>query len=233
MRRSSAGEACPSVADPQEAAVMILCVVELAVLSGDDAPRAAILTAGRFHGELAIVAALALRQPALAIAEHRAVPLIGKRPVAPDEGDGLPRFLGKRLERDVLLEGKSGKDEKSRDELHDCGGFLRRMCRSRSCCSVTRVGAPVSRSCPRCVFGKAITSRIASVPAMSATMRSRPKAMPPCGGAPNCSASSRKPNFARWSSFEIFIARNTCSCTSGRWIRTEPPPISQPFSTTS
>ena len=31
----------------------------------------------------------------------------------------------------------------------------------------------------------------------------------------------------------IASARNTCDCTSARWIRTDPPPISQPFSTTS
>jgi len=30
------------------------------------------------------------------------------------------------------------------------------------------------------------------------TTRSRPSAMPPCGGAPNCNASNRKPNFTRW-----------------------------------
>ena len=33
-------------------------------------------------------------------------------------------------------------------------------------------------------------------PPSASTMRSRPNAMPPCGGAPYCSASSRKPNFA-------------------------------------
>ena len=44
------------------------------------------------------------------------------------------------------------------------------MCRSRSCCSVTALGASTSRSCPRCVFGNAITSRIWSTPAIIATM---------------------------------------------------------------
>ena len=75
-----------------------------------------------------------------------------------------------------------------------------RMCRSRNCCSVTALGASISRSCPRCVFGNAITSRIWSTPAIIATSRSRPNAMPPCGGAPQASASSRKPNFLRCSS---------------------------------
>ena len=69
-----------------------------------------------------------------------------------------------------------------------------RMCSSRNCFSSTGLGAWVSRSCARWVFGKAITSRIDSAPVISVTRRSRPKAMPPCGGAPYCSASSRKPN---------------------------------------
>ena len=59
-------------------------------------------------------------------------------------------------------------------------------------------GACVSRSCARCVFGNAITSRIESAPAIIVTMRSRPNAIPPCGGAPYCSASSRKPNELRF-----------------------------------
>ncbi len=57
-------------------------------------------------------------------------------------------------------------------------------CNSRSCFSVTGVGASTMRSWPRCVLGNAITSRIWSTPAIIATMRSRPKAMPPWGGAP-------------------------------------------------
>ena len=72
----------------------------------------------------------------------------------------------------------------------------RRMCSSRSCFSSTGPGALVSRSCARCVFGKAITSRSDSAPVISITKRSRPMAMPPCGGAPYCSASSRKPNLS-------------------------------------
>lgn len=45
-------------------------------------------------------------------------------------------------------------------------------------------GASVIRHCAPVVFGKGITSRIDSVPAISAAMRSMPKAIPPCGGAP-------------------------------------------------
>ena len=87
----------------------------------------------------------------------------------------------------------------------DSGGrftrFLPRRWRGSGCAARAAaarspaLGASISRSCPRCVFGNAITSRIESAPAIIATMRSRPKAMPPCGGAPYCSASSRKPNF--------------------------------------
>ena len=57
--------------------------------------------------------------------------------------------------------------------------------------AATGLGACVSKHCARCVFGKAMTSRIDSAPAIMATIRSRPKAMPPWGGAPYCSASSR------------------------------------------
>ena len=52
-------------------------------------------------------------------------------------------------------------------------------------------------------------------------------------GAPYCKASSKKPNLSCASSASIFKARNTLLCTSSRWIRTDPPPISQPFKTMS
>src|SRR4029077_8434117 len=72
-------------------------------------------------------------------------------------------------------------------------GTRTRTCSSRSCASLTSVGASVSRSAAVWVFGKAITSRMLSAPVISMARRSSPKAMPPCGGAPNLSASSRKP----------------------------------------
>jgi len=50
--------------------------------------------------------------------------------------------------------------------------------------SSTGEGACTSRSCARLGLGKAITSRIDSVPAIMATILSKPKAMPPWGGAP-------------------------------------------------
>ncbi len=55
---------------------------------------------------------------------------------------------------------------------------------SESCSSDMGEGASVIRHCAPVVFGKGITSRIDSVPAISAAMRSMPKAIPPCGGAP-------------------------------------------------
>ena len=94
-------------------------------------------------------------------------------------------------------------------------------------------GAPVIRHCAVVVFGKAMTSRIDSVPAISAAMRSMPKAMPPCGGAPYFSASSRKPNFSSASSRPMPNRSNTADCIDERWIRIEPPPISLPLSTMS
>ena len=48
----------------------------------------------------------------------------------------------------------------------------------------TGVGAPVSGSRPDWVLGKAMTSRMFSSPASSATRRSMPKAKPAWGGAP-------------------------------------------------
>ncbi|MPM67719.1 hypothetical protein SDC9_114643 [bioreactor metagenome] len=57
--------------------------------------------------------------------------------------------------------------------------------------------------------------------------------MPPCGGAPNLNASSRKPNFSWASSSPMPITAKTRSWMSRRWIRIEPPPISLPLQTQS
>ena len=65
--------------------------------------------------------------------------------------------------------------------------------------------------------------------AMIATIRSMPSASPPCGGAPYFSASSRNPKRASASSSEMPSAVKTCCWTSGRLIRIDPPPISEPF----
>ena len=60
-------------------------------------------------------------------------------------------------------------------------------------------------------------------------VRSQPSAMPACGGGPYLNASSRKPNLS-WASSGVMPSRSkTRLCTSARWIRTLPPPISLPL----
>src|ERR1700730_14092222 len=117
-------------------------------------------------------------------------------------------------------------------QIQGCGTRTR-TCSSRSCASLTSVGASVSRSAAVWVFGKAITSRMLSAPAISMARRSSPKAMPPCGGAPNLSPASRTPNFLCASPEPIPSRSNTVDCPSWGWMRTEPPPISAPFNTRS
>jgi hypothetical protein len=58
------------------------------------------------------------------------------------------------------------------------------MCRSRNCLGETAAGESVIRSVPLAVLGKAITSRMLGVPQRMRNQRSKPSAMPPCGGAP-------------------------------------------------
>ena len=113
------------------------------------------------------------------------------------------------------------------------GVILSAMCSSSSWRRATGPGASVMRSVPFCVFGNAITSRSDSAPHRSIARRSTPAAMPPCGGGPYLNASSRKPNLACASSSERPSARKTRACTSGRWMRIEPPAISLPLSTRS
>src|SRR4029450_12031971 len=55
---------------------------------------------------------------------------------------------------------------------------------SLRCSAAIGAGASVSGSPPPPDFGKAITSRIESLPDKSAHIRSQPKAIPPCGGGP-------------------------------------------------
>ena len=65
---------------------------------------------------------------------------------------------------------------------------------SWSCSASNSVGEPSIGEIALAVFGKAITSRMESLPVISATRRSRPAAMPACGGAPYSKARSKKPN---------------------------------------
>ena len=87
---------------------------------------------------------------------------------------------------------------------------------SRSWCGDAPVGASVRGQWAVWVLGKAITSRMDSAPASSITMRSSPNAIPPCGGHPYWSDSSRKPNFSTASSSPIPSTRNAACCISGR-----------------
>lgn len=65
---------------------------------------------------------------------------------------------------------------------------------SSSCSCSTREGASIITSRPELFFGKAMQSRMLSSPAKSETSLSKPKAIPPCGGAPYLKAFIRKPN---------------------------------------
>src|SRR5260221_9612516 len=104
---------------------------------------------------------------------------------------------------------------------------------SWSCFSVTVPGAPVIRSMPLFVFGKAITSRIDADPVRIVMSLSTPRAIPPCGGAPMRSADRRKPNFDSASSSLMPSSRKTRACSALRWIRMLPPPTSIPSRTRS
>src|SRR5207237_9852780 len=67
---------------------------------------------------------------------------------------------------------------------HSFFGTFSSRCKSRNCLSATSVGDSVIKSAPLAVFGNAITSRMLGVPHKIAMSRSKPSAMPPCGGAP-------------------------------------------------
>src|SRR6185436_20905226 len=100
---------------------------------------------------------------------------------------------------------------------------------SSSCSGVILDGAPDIGSRPAWFFGNAITSRRFGSPASTIVIRSMPSAIPPIGGAPIASASSRKPNFERCSASDIPSSSNTFAWISGSWILKLPPPISFPF----
>src|ERR1700678_238760 len=97
----------------------------------------------------------------------------------------------------------------------------------------TSDGAPLIGSTAFCVLGKAITSRSESVPQSIMQIRSTPNAIPPWGGAPYLSASSKKPKRSIASSRVKPNNSNTFNCSSRLWIRIEPPPSSWPLSTMS
>ena len=120
------------------------------------------------------------------------------------------------------------------EPFHDCGGFLRRMCSSRSCFSSTGLGA-LRQQVLRALGlreGDHVADRLgaghqrdeAVEAERDAAVRRRAVLQRVEQEAELRALSSSAP---------IFSARNTLLCTSSRWIRTEPPPSSQPFSTMS
>ena len=78
---------------------------------------------------------------------------------------------------------------------------------------LTDDGALVIRSAAADVFGNAMTSRIDASPASSATIRSTPSAIPPCGGVPYSSSSRKNPNRDRASSSLIFNSSKIRRCS--------------------
>ena len=67
---------------------------------------------------------------------------------------------------------------------------------SMSCSMLTFEGASVIASVAFWVFGKAMTSRIDGAPVMIMIRRSKPKAMPPCGGVPYSQGVEQEPELA-------------------------------------
>src|SRR5690349_10058506 len=107
---------------------MVVGVVVLATLPGDDAPRPAVAHARRLHRVLAIVAAAARRQLALAVAEHCAVALIWEGPAGLDERERLARLRRQLLELHLAREGErsaASQQECERERPHQLLGFSR------------------------------------------------------------------------------------------------------------
>ena len=160
--------------------------------------------------------------------EHRARERGQPRP-AGDRPRGSPVAPGRRRPRS---------DQRSDRRLARLGRRRRfvptkRRPSSASCSGSGADGASSMRSVPDCVFGNAMTSRMFDWFENRAAQRSMPNAIPPCGGAPYSNASRIAPNFSRMASSEWPWSAKLRSSRSRRQMRTEPPPSSQPFSTTS
>jgi len=141
---------------------------------------------------------------------------------------------------DSLLQGDRGPGTRDRaNPGFPEPGFSRtwnprqRKCNSFSCFALTLDGASAMRSTACAVFGNAMTSRIEFSAQRIATIRSRPSAMPPCGGVPYSSASRKKPKRSFASSSEICSSLKIRRCSVWSWILMLPPAISLPFSTRS
>ena len=176
-------------------------------VAGDDAPRAAVPAPGDSHRVFAVVAARLAAAGVLRSCRRRCRRArCGKGPpslISADVCACLGRQFGDREPVTAALSRRKPKavanaarrrsgDAASRAwpvssgrlrpgfRPSGAGGCAVRATASRP----PRDGASVSRHWARWVFGKAITSRIDSAPVIMVTMRSRPKARPPCGGAP-------------------------------------------------
>src|SRR5262249_34520697 len=90
----------------------------------------------------------------------------------------------------------------------------------------TAGGAPARRSGARLSLGNAVPAGMLPGPASIIVTRSRPRAIPPCGGAPWLSAFSRKPKRCLASASLMPSTAKTRCCTPGSWIRMLPPPTS-------
>ena len=112
-------------------------------------------------------------------------------------GDGISRG-GSSSERSSLFRGGPVPDQAPPSTSHGAAiDFFSPASLIAQIAQLPRIDSPGDcdiRSMPRLFFGKAITSRMLSSPQISMTSRSRPSAMPPCGGAPRRNARSIWPN---------------------------------------
>jgi tricorn protease len=154
----------------------------------------------------------------------------GPRPSTGTRRQGRARDVRERSAEDLQTSALSGL---SSEIIYWGGGTLSRIPNSFNWRSGTVDGASHMRSVPFAVLGNAITSRIEVSPASNITNRSRPKAMPPWGGAPYSKASSKKPKRFFASSSPIPKAAKTLVCMSRRCILMLPDPNSTPFRTRS
>src|SRR5919106_2787098 len=208
----------------------------------DPEPTIRILLVVDRHRHAGVETDVAVLHPAHGgVHEHRAVIRVDprdrdvRRPVRPDHGEVREVLPGQQLEVVVVqgLHDHSSPSVVSFSPFDAAGGAITWIPSSRSCPASTGAGAPVSGSAPDCALGNAVTSRIASFPAISITIRSIPIAIPPWGGAPKRNARSRCPNFSSISSSESSSTSKTRCWSSGWWIRMLPPPTSKPFRTRS
>mmetsp|Transcript_81033 Transcript_81033/g.160581 ORF Transcript_81033/g.160581 Transcript_81033/m.160581 type:complete len:208 (-) Transcript_81033:1589-2212(-) len=104
---------------------------------------------------------------------------------------------------------------------------------SASCLSVISDGDSIMVSRPWLFFGNAMKFLMVVWPPRIVQSLSRPKASPPCGGAPYSKALMRKPNWSCASCFVKPRTSKTFSCSARLCILMEPPPTSTPLMTMS